>query len=423
MKKISLYIAMVMAMVGIVSCSQDRDPVYHVPTSFTLNVPAMQDQLIELTENGTLELTCSQPNYGFAAAAVYSAQMSLTEDFAESYDLTPLNENVAKMQIPQSQVATGYCELLGVTSEEDYQTMYPDGFEATKIYFRAVCQIAGIDSSRIESNVVSYNQVLPYFNVAVPGYIYLVGAPEGWKGPDEANAAHYAEWRLFEADDAIGSKVYSGVFDIPAGDSAMFRFYTALTGWDADSYGVQVDDNAVQFPDAFADGTFTHQLIKGKGSFWFPNWEGGKMTIVVDMSDPNNMVVTMTEGEVEVVTPMYIYGIGNQFGNWTEPSEANQAALTPYRLTSTDGGHIYSATLPVTAGDLYMRFAVELGGWDGPQIGIQEVDESIECQFTNGAFSGPYVSGKGSWYFNVPEDGNISLTVDMDNQTVNFVLE
>ena len=417
--------AMGIALIGMASCSQDRDPVYHAPAegSFVLNVPAMQDQLIELTETGTLELTCSQPDYGFAAAAVYSAQMSLTEDFATSYDLTPVNENLAKMQVQQSEVATGYCELLGVTSEEDFQTQYPNGFEPTKIYFRAVCQIPGVESSRIESNVVSYNQILPYFNVAVPGYIYLVGAPEGWKGPDEANAAHYADWRLFEAADAIGSKVYSGVFDIPAGDSAMFRFYTALTGWDADSYGVQVDDNAVQFPDAFADGTFTHQLIKGKGSFWFPNWEGGKMTIVVDMSDPNNMVVTMTEGEVEVVTPMYIYGIGNQFGNWTEPSEANQAALTPYRLTSTDGGHIYSATLPVTAGDLYMRFATELGGWDGPQIGIQEVDESIECQFTNGAFTGPYVVGKGSWYFTIPEDCNISLTVDMDNQTVNFVLE
>lgn len=423
MKKISLYIAAVCAVAGLASCSQDRDPVYQVPTNFVLNVPAMQDQLIELREGNTLELTCSQPDYGFAAAAVYSAQMSLTEDFESCYDLTPLNENLAKMQIPQADVATGYCELLGVTSEEDYQTQYPNGFDPVKIYFRAVCQIEGVDNSRIESNVVAYNNILPYFNVAVPGYIYLVGAPEGWKGPDAANADHYADWRLFEASDAIGSKIYSGVFDIPAGDQAMFRFYTALTGWDADSYGVQVPDEAVQFPDAFTDGTFTHELIKGKGSFWFPNWEGGKMTIVVDMSDPNNMTVTMTAGEVEVVTPQYIYAIGNQFGNWTEPSEANAEALAPYRIVSRDGGHIYQGTLPVTGGDLYMRFATELGGWDGPQIGVQEVDESIECQFTNGAFTGPFVSGKGSWFFNVPEDGNISLTVDMDNKTVTYVLE
>lgn len=423
MKKISLYIATVCALVGMASCSQDRDPVYHQPTNFVLNVPAMADQLIELQDGSTLELTCSQPDYGFAAAAVYSAQMSLTEDFAESYDLTPVSDTSARMQIPQGDIATGYCELKGVKSEEDYQTLYPNGFSVTPIYFRAVCQIAGVENSRIESNVVAYNQILPFFNVAVPGYIYLVGAPEGWKGPDAANADHYADWRLFEATDAIGSKIYSGVFDIPAGDQAMFRFYTALTGWDADSYGVQVDDNAIQYPDAFADGTFTHELIKGKGSFWFPNWEGGKMTIVVDMSDPNNMTVTMTAGEAEVITPKYIYAIGNQFGNWTEPSEANEAALNPYRITSRDGGHIYQGSLPVTAGELYLRFATELGGWDGPQIGIQEVDESIACEFTNGSFTGPYVAGKGSWFFTVPEDCNISLTVDMDTQTVTYVLE
>lgn len=423
---------MVCVLAGLASCSQDRDPVYHTPTSFVLNVPAMQNQLIELADGNTLELICSQPDYGFAAAASYSAQMSLTEDFAESYDLTPLNENLAKMQIPQSSVATGFCELMGVTSEEDFQANYPNGFDVSKVYFRAVCQIPGVESSRIESNVVSYNYLKPYFAVAVPGYIYLVGQPSGWNAPDESQAEHYANWRLFEAPDAIGSKIYSGVFDIPATQEnedgsvtnwPMFRFYTALTGWDQDSYGVQEPDEAVQFPDAFADGTFTHQLVKGKGSFWFPNWEGGKMTIVVDMSDPNNMVVTMTAGEVEVVTPMYIYGIGDQFGGWTEPSEANMEALIPYRLTSTDSGHIYSAKLPVKAGDLYFRFATELGGWDGPQIGIQQEDNAIDCEFTNGSFSGPYVSGKGSWHFVIPEDTNISLTVNMDNQTVTYVLE
>ena len=423
MKKITLYIATICALAGMASCSQDRDPVYQQPTNFVLNVPVMADQLIELQAGNTLELTCSQPDYGFAAAAAYSAQMSLSEDFAESYDLTPVNESSARMQIPQGDIATGYCELKGLKSEEDYQTQYPNGFSTTKIYFRAVCQIPGVDNSRIESNVVAYNQILPFFNVAVPGYIYLVGAPEGWVGPDESHAEHYADWRLFEAADAIGSKIYSGVFDIPAGDSAMFRFYTALTGWDADSYGVQVDDNAIQYPDAFADGTFTHELIKGKGSFWFPNWPGGKMTIVVDMSDPNNMTVNMTAGEVEVVTPMYIYSIGNQFGNWTEPSADNEEALLPYRLTSRDGGHIYQASLPVKSGDIYFRFATELGGWDGPQIGIQEQDESIECQFTNGTFTGPYVVGKGSWYFNLPADGTLSMTVNMDSQTVTYAFE
>lgn len=428
MKKIALYIATVCALVGMASCSQDRDPVYHQPTNFVLNVPAMADQLIELQDGNILELTCSQPDYGFAAAAVYSAQMSLTEDFTESYDLTPMSDGSAKMQIPQGDIATGYCELKGIKSEEDFQTLYPNGFSVTPIYFRAVCQIAGIENSRIESNVVAYNQILPFFNVAVPGYIYLVGAPEGWKGPDVANADHYANWRLFEAADAIGSKIYSGVFDIPAGDQAMFRFYTALTGWDADSYGVQVDDNAIQYPDAFADGTFTHELIKGKGSFWFPNWEGGMMTIVVDMSDPNNMTVTMTAGEVETVTPKYIYLVGGISG-WMAPSETNADAYAAYRLKSTDGGHIYTGDFQATAGHVNFRFALELkgegdAGWDNDtQIGSQQEDADVACEFSNGTFSGPYVSGKGNWAFELDADATISMTVDTDNSTVTYVLK
>ena len=82
MKKIALYMAAVGAVLGMASCSQDRDPVLQTPTEFVLNVPAMQNQYIELQEGDVLELVCSQPNYGYSAVANYSAEVSLTEDFA-----------------------------------------------------------------------------------------------------------------------------------------------------------------------------------------------------------------------------------------------------------------------------------------------------------------------------------------------------
>ena len=71
----------------------------------------------------------------------------------------------------------------------------------------------------------------------------------------------------------------------------MFRFYTALTGWDADSYGSQVDDNALDFE--FTDGQFSSRIVKGKGSFNFPNWAGGDMEMTVNMSDVENMQITI----------------------------------------------------------------------------------------------------------------------------------
>ena len=275
---------------GFTSCEQDTDPVYHAPTTFVLNQPTMENLYINLQEGNTLELVASQPDYGYSAVAVYSAEMSLTEDFKSSFSLTPTNVNLARMTYRQEDIAVGLCSLLGISEEEVFNEKYPNGMPYEKIYFRAVCKLDGVEGSEIKSNVVAFNYVSGYFAVKLPGFIYLVGNPEGWAGPDEANAAHYADWRLFEADDAVDSHIYYGTFELPA--APMFRFYTALTGWDADSYGYIVDDNPTDFD--LVDGSFTETLIKGKGSFNFPNFEGGKVNMVVDMSDETNMTFSMS---------------------------------------------------------------------------------------------------------------------------------
>lgn len=410
------------AVLGMASCSQDRDPVLQMPTTYTLNAPAMQDQYIDLQEGNTLELTSSQPDYGYSAVAEYSAEMSLTEDFAEAYELetTPDTKHLARFMIPQQNIAIGILELQNITDQEGFDARYPDGMGYEKIYFRAVCQLPGVEGSRIVSNVVSYNHVKGYFAVPVPGFIYLVGAPEGWAGPNEGNAAHYAPWRLFEPTDAIGSKVYSGVFDIPAGE-AIFRFYTQLTGWDADSYGTQVDDNPVEYPE-LTDGQLSTALVKGKGSFSFPNWAGGKMTIIVDMSDESNMTVQFIAGEASVTVTKYIYLVGAISG-WMAPEISNEAAYKNYRLADSTGDGIYTGEFAVAAGHVNFRFALELTdeGWDNPnQIGIQTDDGDVACSFTNGNFSGPYVPGKGNWAFEVENAGTIYMTVNTNNNTVSY---
>ena len=274
---------------GVSSCSEDRDPKYKAPTTYVLNTPAMQDQYIELTEGGSLELTSSQPDYGYSAITQYSAEMSLTEDFAKSYAMESKDKTLARMQVNASDVALGICQLSGIEDMEKYNELYGDG-KYIKVYFRAVAQLADVAGSEIKSNVVAYNYIKPYYAVPTPGFIYLVGSPEGWAGPDAANAAHYADWRLFEADDAIGSHIYSGTFEMPA--APLFRFYTALTGWDADSYGSQEEDNPIEYPD-FTSGSFSGVVVKGKGSFSFPNYQGGSMTVTVDMSDMKNITMTV----------------------------------------------------------------------------------------------------------------------------------
>lgn len=415
--------SMALAVLGMASCSQDRDPVLQTPTEFVLNTPVMADQYIELQAGNVLELVASQPNYGYSAVANYSAEMSLTQDFSTVYALKSTDASQARITVKQADVATGICDLSGVSDEETMASVFPDGIPAMPVYFRAVCELDGVEGSRIVSNVVTYNHVQGYFAVPVPGYIYLVGAPEGWAGPTESNAAHYADWRLFEPKDAIGSGVYSGVFDIPAGD-AIFRFYTELTGWDNDSYGTQVDDNPIDFPD-FTSGSFSTTAVKGKGSYQFSNWPGGKMTIVVDMSDMKNIQVTFTAGEASVVVTKYIYLVGS-ISSWMEPGISNEAAYKDYRLADKDGSGIYTGSWPVGKGHVNFRFCKELtdAGWDNDtQFGAAEDDKDVACSLTNGSYSGPYVNGKGNYAFDIENDGTVNITVDTNNSTVTVNFE
>lgn len=424
MKKIAFLMMAIGLALGFNSCSDDHDPVYKVPTNFVLNTPAMQDQYIELTAGNVLELVASQPDYGYSAVANYSAQMSLTEDFAEAYDLEATDGTATKARfvVKQEDVAVGLCTLKHIDSDDTFKEMYPDGMGAEKIYFRAVCELAGVESSKIYSNPVSYNQIVGYFAIPTPGYIYIIGDVSGaWIEPSEGNAASLLPWRLYESNDAIGSKVYTGVFEIPA--NATFRFYTALTGWsNGDSYGTQVDDNPIDFPD-FTGGSLNATAVNGKGSFHFPNWPGGTMTITVDMSDMNNITVTFQQGAHQVVTTKYIYLVGAISG-WKAPDETNEVDLNPYRLADTTGDGIYEGKYAVTAGETNFRFALSLtpdNGWDNPeQIGSQVDDANVDIALSNNTFSGNYVFGKGNWNVPIPADGFLTILVDTNQKTVNF---
>ena len=74
------------------ACNTDVDsnPVvgsecYPVPQTFVLNTPAYSTQDIDLQKSKTLNLTWSQPNYGFPTTPVYSVEMSGTGNFTTLY--------------------------------------------------------------------------------------------------------------------------------------------------------------------------------------------------------------------------------------------------------------------------------------------------------------------------------------------------
>lgn len=279
--------ALLVVALGFTSCEEDKDPVVKFPKTFTLNTPALASQYYELSEDGTLEFTVlTQADYGFLASPTYTVQIALTEaQKAEPYEIAPLQPTSTRVVVNASDFALGMCSLLGIAGEDDWNDP-----AAMPVYVRVASQLGTHENSLCYSNWITLEKVKTYYAVPTPGYIYLVGSPEGWVGPTADKADHYAEWRLFEKADEIGSKIYYGTFEMPS--APMFRFYTALEGWEANSWGSQEEDNPIDV-EINADGTGTYDLVAGKGAFNFPGFPGGQMTVVVNLSDESKATLSV----------------------------------------------------------------------------------------------------------------------------------
>lgn len=285
MKKISLFLIALATVLGLTSCEDEKKPKFQQATSDSFEVyePAFANQYYELTEKGTFEIVCkSAPVFGAPIApTVYGAQVSLDPSFGKFAEIAAEN-SASRIMFKDVDLAQAICKLLGLTKDDAGYVFT----SAMKVYIKPTCEISAVANSKVVAkNYCTLNNVMPYFAIPSPKFIYLVGAPEGWVGPSAGNADHYAEWRLFEKDEEIGSNVYYGTFQVDQG-SAMFRFYTSLTNWDTDSYGSQADDNAVDCA-LDANNSYAGPMVKGKGSFSFPDWPGGLMSIRVDMNTMN----------------------------------------------------------------------------------------------------------------------------------------
>lgn len=185
--------AVAVAALGFSSCSEtwDDNPVMKthegVEKADFLNNPQMQDQVIMLTtdnQTGTFHLTCSQPDYGYAAVVNYRVQCSLTEDFATYEELSQDFYNCAEINPLNSDVAAAIEKLSGVKTDADLPLPYQ------KLYMRLRAYIAQ-DEAATEyiSNVVYFSGVavdyLAIWVSGVPVNIYLRGGMNDWGSPEE----------------------------------------------------------------------------------------------------------------------------------------------------------------------------------------------------------------------------------------------
>ena len=89
------------------ACDDDHDsnPTLTAPTEFRLNTPALANVPIDLAKSQIVELTCSQPNYGFTASTQYTIQVSLSPDMSDAVELDD-KPTSAKLDIDAATLAS-----------------------------------------------------------------------------------------------------------------------------------------------------------------------------------------------------------------------------------------------------------------------------------------------------------------------------
>ena len=166
MKKIfNILLLAVFTLSVFTACEKDDDsnPVLKEPTTFSLNLPPYAaNNIYDLKNAKTVELTCSQPDYGFPAATTYSVQVALNSEFTEKTEESEANYteltttySTAKMDVVASELNTAIIELWTAQNEgADFPTT------PISVFIRLKATITDSDRGVCISNVIELPKVL-----------------------------------------------------------------------------------------------------------------------------------------------------------------------------------------------------------------------------------------------------------------------
>lgn len=288
---------------GFTACDTDTDSnptldLSHVGEGFPLNVPAnAENNTYDLANATSLELTCSQPNYGGMPLMVrYYVQVSLTEDFASFRELAT-SYTTAKMAVDAREINDAMVELF---QEANPDTDYPATPRALYIKLRAV--IDGTDNmGETYSNVITLPSVLASYQAPEATFetqLYVVG---------QAIGEAWSTWKPVPQIYDMPGCYYTVVY-VPEGTGFKWgayeqdwRGYDRIRNWD-DVAGADVS--------ASSDGNIV-----------FAN--GGWYTLFFEAE----IVGSSVQYDLHIL-PAEVYVIGNSMGgNWNvaDPTLALQA--------------------------------------------------------------------------------------------------
>lgn len=331
MKKLSIYSMLLAGLMAFASCEADRDsnPVLQEPTEFVLNTPAYVNSVYDLSSSKSIELTCSQPNFGYTAPTIYGVEVSLTQDFANSITLDT-KYTTAKMAVDASEMALAFTNLWVAEGklEEDFPM-------TSEFYVRVVAQLSSASGTiaSITSNVVKLPTVRSEFAlppVKLPTELYLIGGFCDW--------AWASAPAMVPTVDGTTGTFWRMVY-LPANSG--FKFNTA-TAWDGGEKGfaqVTVKDNA---------GAGTKDdggNIGVTNGGWYlvvvrSEVNGRDIAYTVEMNKPEVWLIggCVTDGKWDELLEGWMFSVPETAdGYFVSPAFAQDAAEGPRAYVKIDG--------------------------------------------------------------------------------------
>ena len=419
MKKIPYIFSILAVSLGVVGCSEIEDdaPVLNEQPAAGgyqdfLNVPEMAEQLQVLTSetaNGYIALTCSQPDYGFAAAATYSVEVSLTPGYLEgataasrddssdndapgsdgegglplSVILGDTSNDCANIQIANSQLATAIMDMTGIESPDALPTQY------YPVYVRLIAQIlagsAVVPNTKVYSNVITLKGVslayIPAVEAGQPSGIYLRGDMNGWDTSNEFVTTTTAGTYVVE-DMAI---------------SANQGFKVASADWGDPNCGTS---GTLQF-----NVPYVMDNSSNSGNIVCPADFMGDVFLTVSKGTYTITLVPYEEQEAGVKSNIYLTG-GFAPANWDWDD-----SLCFLTARYVNNWVIESATVPAGSG-----FKIAAKGWGDPNCGGTDKEFKIGEAYV-------LFNDGGSDDITMPENftGKVNLRLKNGDYIVTFV--
>lgn len=385
MKKIYLLGLTALTLANFTACKDDTDPKLDtsVKYDFHLNTPPMANQYIDLSTDGILTFTVSQPDYGLTLAPTYGLEISLNSDFTTvsdnpvidseglehvipgSYTLILEGANQGVLTVKMSTIAAGINELNGVFEPD----MYTGDYEGS-LYVRATAAVGDGHSSMLTattSNVVTLAQVKGYYVAPAADDLVLCvpGGGNGWTNSvDSPN--------LVSTDDGLTYKGFayiSGGFKITDGD------------WDAPNWGAgDAGEGTVEgLVYDEATGTYSGPLFTNGGNLNDTGeaLEAGMYFIQVDVTNIDS--AEGEQGATITLTPIKSVCIQGDYCGWDFGSAVE---MTP------DGNSTYTATGSFTSAGWKFAFngewTINLGGsmdrltFDGDNINVDASEITLD---------------------------------------------